>query len=117
MSTNNENMRDTVELCVERVMSRGFSHTSLFGKKDSEIRGILLSVFVKDWETLTEAELRCNVIRLEINQKKQDVVKSVCTQASVFGMNYFSVTDKCMQDIFQRIAIEDSKMAEKNTKK
>lgn len=117
MTTNDENMHDTLELCVKRILNRGFAHATLFGKKESELRGILMGVFIKDWQTLTETELCNNVIKLEINQEKQHVVRSFCNQAINFGMNDFSVTDEKLFYVFNQIMEQDKKMAEKNKKK
>lgn len=115
-STNNIDMAATANLCVQRIKIRGFAHTTLFGKTDSEIRSLLTNVFIGGWQDLTEEESKNPIIKLEINQSKQNVIKSFCTQAVNLKMDVFVTTDADLFNIFQKIAIDDEKMVKKNKK-
>lgn len=116
MTTNDQDMKSTSKICVERIMNRGNCHESLFGKSKAEIEGIINSVFVAQWKKLDDDELMYNVINIDINQSREDVFDSFRTQSDVLELGNFVVTDDIMQNILNEISVEDNMMAMKNAK-
>lgn len=118
LSTGGENMHDTMEICIKRILSRGLAHETLFGKSEKELRKILSNVFVNGWESLTESECTNNVInnviRLEINQEKTQLIKSFCSQAYALNMMDFEVSEEKLIDIFSQINQKDNELSIKN---
>lgn len=117
MTANDQNMEETGKICVRRIMDRGAAHASLFGKSEDEVTGIIKGVFVKQWNKLDDSELSYDVINLDIDQPKIDVLNSFRTQAEVLGLGQFKVDDGVLQDIFTEIIMEDNEMIIKNENK
>lgn len=118
LTSGNEDMTATENICVERVMKRGNAHATLYGKSEAEIRGIIRN-FTKSWETLNSDELKHPVVRLEINQPKEFVVQSLFQQLSMipsFG-NFVNVSPEQLVTIYAAVDADDSKIAQKTTKK
>lgn len=117
LSTNDQNLIETANLCIERVLNRGNAHASLYGKTREEIESIIFGVFVNQWKKLDENELTYDVINLEINQSKLDVLNSFRTQAETLGLGNFLITDSDIFNIFESIKLEDENMIKlKNNK-
>ena len=125
MSVNDGDMRKTAEVCVKRVLGRGIAHTSLIDKSEGKIkpmsedtiRSILFGTFVQQWEPLDENELTYNVINLEIDQSKEEVLKSFCVQSDVLGVGDFKIDNSALAILFNQIKQEDLALEKKNTKK
>lgn len=117
MTTNGGDMYETGKICVDRVMNRGDAHTSLFGMTREQINSIIFTTFVNQWQHLNISELEHNVINLEIDQSKEDIIKSFCTQANFLELGDFNVNEEQLNGIFNVIKREDDEMIKKNENK
>jgi adenylate kinase family enzyme len=109
------NIERTSEICVDRIMNRGFAHTSLFGKTESEVRTLLQNIFFKQWEPLTENESVYQVIDIDIEDNKESVVASCVYQLQNFGMLTENLTP-CLTSVFEKIKAEDELQSKTNIK-
>lgn len=110
-----EKMRD---ICVDRIMNRGFAHNSLYGKPKSEIYGIVTNTFVNGWEPLTKEEKSNNVITLNIEDDKNANVMNC-----VYQMEYIdlflknNICENEITELINNLDEHDKKFANDNKKK
>lgn len=112
--TSEGDMNRTMEICIERIMERGFAHRTLFGKTYNEIKTILQNIFVKQWE------LPETYIELDIEDSKLTIVQSCIAQLYYHGIIRecdTSVSTELIESIFKIINDEDMEMARKNAPK
>lgn len=115
----NDDVLSTVNLCVNRINSRGLSHKTLFGKSDNEINTIISNIFVKDWQGLTKEELaHNNVINVDINKNKMEMIKMFCQNMQTLlddvDKNDINVSDNDLLKIFDLLENQDIETANKN---
>lgn len=117
MTTDNDNIIETGNLCVERVLQRGNAHTSLYEKTENEIRKIIFGTFVNQWKKLDDNESVYDIINLEINKSKIEVFNSFKQQAERFGLDNFMINNEQLNEVFNEILKEDENMILMNNKK
>jgi hypothetical protein len=119
MTANDYDMSETFKICVDRAVKRGYAHTSLYGKSENELKSIIGKVFIEQFEQLNDEELCYNVVNLNINQEKTDVIKSCVEQLQKFSI--ISLDDKLvdmhLERIYSVINAEDIQQAEISKKK
>ena len=108
-SSNLEHMRD---VCVDRIMSRGDAHTTLFGKSKEEIHSILTNVFVKQWEPLDDDEENNETIPLNIESSKSSnlIILFHDLYASFIFENLKFDNDEPIKEVIRAIEEEDKAM-------
>lgn len=119
MTANDYNMSETFKICVDRAFKRGYAHTSLYGKSENELKSIIGKVFIEQFEQLNDEELCYNVINLNINQEKTNVIKSCIEQLQNFSIISLDnkLIDIHLERIYSVINGEDIRQAEISKKK
>lgn len=103
----------TKEICLERIMNRGFAHASLYGKSKKEIDKILTETFLGQYSPLTEIEKTNSVIELEIEDDRLTNVSNLISQLQFFDIiPAFDISDEVLLESFAKISVEDALLAE-----
>lgn len=117
MTADDGNMEKTFNICVNRIVERGFAHESLYGKNKTEIESILKDIFIKQWLPLTEDEMSYNIVDIDIGDDKKTIIKSCIEQLQRHEIiPLFEVTDKMIDNAIQIVNKDDEKIAKKNVK-
>lgn len=102
----------TKEICLERIINRGFSHASLYGMSRSQINGILTGTFIAQYQPLTSEERSNTVIELEIEDDRLTNVSNFISQLQFFDIiPSFEVTQEMLLTAFGKISHEDMSLA------
>ena len=118
MKTHDKNTSTVLNLCIRRILNRGLSHKTLYGKSDQQLKTILSNSFVKEWQDLTGDELSHDIINVNIEQEKLSVIKGVCRDfKEKTKSDDLNVTDQQILGIFNTISLEDIEMSNQNKKK
>lgn len=105
-------MEATKEICLNRIMNRGFSHASLYGMSRSRINEILTGTFISQYQPLTSEERANTVIELEIEDDRLTNVSNFISQLQFFDIiPSFEVTQEMLLTAFGKISHEDAELA------
>lgn len=113
MNANDGDMDKTFEICLDRAVKRGNAHTSLYGKTYGELKVIIKNTFIAQYEPLTDEESFYNVVNLNIDQSKTDVVKSCVQQLCDFSIVTIEpeLLERSLKSIYDKIDREDNDLA------
>jgi hypothetical protein len=105
-------MERTKEICLERIMNRGFAHASLYGMPRAKVDGILRDTFLAQYQPLTSDERANTVIELEIEDDRLTNVNNLISQLQFFDIiPSFEVTHEMLVSAFEKISHEDAELA------
>lgn len=93
--TKDGNHRNGINLCIQRIINRK-GHASLFA--DNAVSAV--NAFATSWQGLTEEEISTaanNIIDLEIDQPKNEMIKSLCAGLTSFNPEWIKVTDENLE--------------------
>lgn len=102
----------TKEICLNRIMNRGFSHASLYGMSRAKVNEILTGTFISQYQPLTNEERSNTVIELEIEDDRLTNVSNFISQLQFFDIiPAFEVTQEMFLTAFGKISHEDAELA------
>ena len=110
-----EQLQVSKNICIERIKLRGNAHTSMVNLNDSEIANIMDSVFVKQWEPLSDEEQQYPCVSLDISASREQNLISCIAQLYENGITdkyEFKTTD--LQDAHNTVLADDAKILNHN---
>jgi hypothetical protein len=109
-----DDLHKTAELCIERIMNRGHAHESLYGMDKEQIRGIIYNTFVAQFKPVSEKEHNGQIVHLNMEDTKEDMVISCIEQLKDLGVFKLDYDLDLIKKIFNKISKEDEQLANKN---
>jgi tRNA splicing ligase len=117
-----DSIKNSRNICIDRIMNRGFSHTTLFGLPREKITHIIDNIFIKQFTPLTVNEKsNRNVIMINIELDKQYALMNLICQLNeqhLFindpGVNIDQVD---ISNAIESVQLDDLVLFEANSKK
>lgn len=110
--TANGDIEKTKEICLDRIMSRGFAHASLYGMSRSQVNKILTDVFVAQYKQLSNEERLNTTIELDIEDDRITNLTNLISQLQFYDViPAFETTEEMLLNAFAKVSIEDAELA------